>query len=89
MNSQGVWYASEGELGWISLIDENGIELAKGILSAEGEWMKSGPVMFSTILNFDPSNSEKGKLIIHNNPGDGDGDEAGTNINFEIPVILK
>ncbi|WP_028887280.1 hypothetical protein [Tenacibaculum ovolyticum] len=88
VNSEGVWFASEGELGWIQLKDNEGNELARGILSAEGDWMKEGPVMFSTILTFDIKNIEKGKLVIHNDPGPGDGDEAGKNINFEIPITF-
>jgi len=88
VNSEGVWHAYEGELGTVQLIDNNGTELTLGILSAKGEWMKSGPVMFSTELTFDSKKAKKGKLIIHNNPGDGDGDEAGTPISFEIPVIF-
>ncbi|WP_109098043.1 hypothetical protein [Aquimarina sp. AU58] len=88
VNSEGVWFASEGELGWIQLIDDKGNELAKGILSADGDWMKSGPVMFSATLTFDSKNIETGKLIVHNNPGEGDGDEAGESIHFEIPVIF-
>ena len=50
--------------------------------------MKSGSVMFSCTITFDAGNIKKGKLIIHNNPGEGDGDEAGENISFQIPVIL-
>lgn len=88
VNSEGVWYASEGELGWIQLIDDKGNELAKGRLSADGDWMKSGPVMFSTTLTFDSKNIKTGKLIVHNDPGEGDGDEAGESISFEIPIIF-
>ncbi|WP_438425838.1 hypothetical protein [Aquimarina macrocephali] len=88
VNSEGVWLANEGELGWIQLIDDKGNELAKGILSADGDWMKSGPVMFSTTLTFDSKNIKTGKLIIHNDPGEGDGDEAGESISFEIPIIF-
>jgi len=88
VNSEGVWFASEGELGWVQLVDNNGVELAKAILTAEGDWMKNGPVMFSCTITFDAGNIKKGKLIIHNNPGEGDGDEAGENISFQIPVIL-
>ena len=88
VNSEGIWYANEGELGWVQLKDNEGNELARGILSAEGEWMNKDPVMFSTVLTFDLKNRERGKLIIHNNPGPGDGDEAGQDINFEIPVTF-
>jgi len=33
--------------------------------------------------------SEKGTLIILNNPGSGDGDEAGEQHSFEVPVRFK
>ncbi len=89
VNSEGIWFASEGELGIVRLLDSDGNELAQGILSADEEWMKEGPVMFSTELNFDSKKAEKAKLIIHNNPGGGDGDEAGEKKSFEIPVILE
>lgn len=88
VNSEGIWFASEGELGWAQLVDNNGNELAKAILMAQGDWMKSGPVKFSAIMKFEAGNIKKGKLIIHNNPGEGDGDEAGGNISFEIPVTF-
>ena len=85
----GVWHASEGELGIIQLLDANGEELAYGIMSTKEDWMKSGPVQFETTLVFDAKKSEKGTLIIHNNPGDGSGDEAGELHQFEIPVRFK
>ena len=88
VNSQGIWLAHEGELGWVQLKDSEGNELAKGILMAEGEWMKEGPVMFSTKLTFDAKDKRNGVLVIHNNPGPGDGNEAGEEISFEIPVIF-
>lgn len=88
VNSEGVWLANEGELGWVQLVDESGNELTKGFLTSEGDWMQSGPVMFSSVLTFDSKNLEKGILIIHNNPGGGDGDEAGEELKFEIPVTF-
>ena len=89
VNSMGVWYAHEGELGHVQLLNQDGKEIALGILTTSKDWMKSGPVQFETILVFDAKESEKGTLIIHNNPGDGDGDEAGVNHAFEIPIRFK
>ena len=86
VNSQGVWMAFEGELGWAILRDDQGIEMAKGILKADGDWMKSGPVMFSTELTFDATGKNGGTLTIMKNPGPGDGDEAGKEEAFEMPV---
>lgn len=89
VNSMGVWYAHEGELGHVQLLNQDGKEIALGILTTSKDWMKSGPVQFETTLVFDAKESEKGTLIIHNNPGDGDGDEAGVNHAFEIPIRFK
>jgi len=89
VNSEGIWHAMEGELGWIQLVDESGNEFAKGILFADGEWMVSGSVMFSTTLTFDSKNAKTGRLIIsHDQPGDGEGDEEGEVISFEVPVTF-
>lgn len=51
--------------------------------------MKSGPVQFETTLVFDAKETKNGTLIIHNNSGDGDGDEAGVNHAFEISIRFK
>jgi len=88
VNSQGLWMAHEGEVGWATLLDESGNELATGILKAEGEWMKSGPVMYRTVLEFNDADKTKGILVIKQNPGPGDGAEAGTSESFEIPVTF-
>ncbi|OEK08731.1 hypothetical protein A8C32_00170 [Flavivirga aquatica] len=86
INSQGVWLASEGTLGFVQLIDEKGTELASGILTTKENWMTKEPVMFSTELIFDSKNNTKGMLIINNDPGSGDGEEVGKKISFKIPV---
>ena len=85
----GVWSAHEVELGIIQLIDSDGKEMAYGIMSATEEWMKSGTVQFKTTIVFDAKEVEKGTLIIHNNPGDGSGDEAGESHQFEVPIRFK
>ena len=89
VNSMGVWHASEGELGLVQLLNQDGNEIALGILTTSENWMKSGPVQFETTLEFDAKESEKGTLIIHNNLGDGDSDEAGVNHSFEVPIRFR
>ncbi len=85
VNSQGLWFASEGELGFVQLIDEHGAELARGILTTKENWMSSEPVEFSTTLTF-TTTAKKGTLIVHNNPGEGDGEEAGEEKRIKIQV---
>jgi uncharacterized protein YrzB (UPF0473 family) len=85
----GVWHAHEGELGHVQLIDHQGNELATGILSTSEDWMKSGSILFQTVLEFNPEKYKKGYLTIHNNPGDGDGSEAGEKLSFKIPVRFE
>ena len=89
VNSMGVWHAHEGELGHVQLIDQQGNELATGILSTSEDWMKSGSILFQTVLEFNPEKYKKGYLTIHNNPGDGDGSEAGEKLSFKIPVRFE
>ena len=89
-NSQGVWLASEGEFGTVEVVDEHGqvlnLKNEYGILTAVGEWMTTKPVDFKTIIKFNSKGAKSGKLIFYNNPGEGDGDEAGTSESFEIAV---
>lgn len=89
VNSMGVWHAHEGELGHVQLLDQQENVLATGILSTSEDWMKSGSIIFQTVLNFNPKNQKYGHLIIHNNPGDGDGSEAGEKLSFKIPVRFE
>ncbi len=93
VNSQGVWFAWEGELGTVKIVDENGkvlnLKNEWGILSsADGNWMHSKPAFFKTSIPFDAKGAKKGKIIIYNNSGPGDGEEAGTSYSFEIPVTF-
>ena len=60
VNSMGVWHAHEGELDHVQLIDQQGNELAIGILSTSEDWMKSGSILFQTVLEF---NSKENKGI--------------------------
>jgi len=89
VDSKGIWIASEGELGIVTIVDENDNELGKDIAiltSVDGNWMTSGSALFKTTLTFDAKDSKSGKLIFYNNPGEGEGDEAGISKSFEIPV---
>ncbi|PCH76921.1 MAG: hypothetical protein COB98_04845 [Flavobacteriaceae bacterium] len=82
VNSQGVWFAHEGELGLVYLFDSKGNQMAKGILKAEGEWMKEGPVFFVSDLIFDTKGFKKGYLEIHKY-AIADSDEK---MSFKVPV---
>lgn len=84
VNSEGIWFASEGELGWVKLVDSAGNELGKAILTTEEDWMVSGPVVFSANLTFDPAKAKAGKLIIYGKSGEGDAKGP----HFEVPVTF-
>jgi len=89
VDSKGLWFASEGELGIVTIVDEENNELGTNIAiltSVDGNWMISGSALFKTTLIFDSKEAKSGKLIFHNNPGGGDGDEAGVSKSFEILV---
>ena len=89
VNSMGVWHASEGELGRIEDIDRQGKLLCMGFLTTTEDWMKEGPVLFKTLLEFDPKHAEEGTLIIYNNPGDGSGEEARNHSNLKYQFALN
>ncbi len=92
VNSKGVWSAIEGELGYVDLVNEEGVSLKKttnlGILQTKEDWMTGGNVLFETVINFTAKEGTKGKLIFYNNTGEGEGDEVGTPVSFEMPVIF-
>lgn len=48
----------------VSLLDDNGNEIASGIAQAEGEWMTTEFVPFKATLNFEESSVKTGKLIL-------------------------
>ena len=91
VNSEGVWFAYEGELGLVKIVDENNKLLNKqgnsGILSTmDGNSMHSKPAFFETEVDFEIKGEKSGKIIItYNAIG---GDEAGTNNTIEIPVTF-
>ena len=88
INSRGIWHASEGELGIINVVDDYGNMLGPNaiMMTTNNNWMKNGPAKFSTVLKFKAKTLKTGKIVIYNDPGPGDGEEAGELIRFEIPV---
>ncbi len=88
VNSQGLWFASEGRLGHVQLVDENGNELAYDHMTTKDDWMTNEPVVFTSTLNFNAKENTGGLLIIHNDPGEGDGEEAGEKTQFSIPITF-
>lgn len=90
LNSKGLWLASEGEIGRVTVVDSDGNKLGSAILSSvDGDWMTTGPANFRAKVNFDLKSSKSGKLVFSSNPGPGDGSEAGKIESFEIPVIFE
>lgn len=82
VNPMGVWGAFEGELGGVRLFDGNGKELAKGIL------LRSGPIVFTTTLEFDPRDSAQGLLVLQHQP-EGDYIDPPEMLSLEIPIRFK
>ncbi|NCF41991.1 MAG: hypothetical protein GWP32_03730 [Bacteroidetes bacterium] len=76
-------------MGHVKLLDQEGNELAIGIMSTSEDWMKSGSILFQTVLEFNSKENKRGYLTIHNNPGVGDGSEAGEKLSFKIPVRFE
>jgi len=71
VNSEGLWFAFEGELGTVTLLDEQKNELGRSILSTKENWMTKDPVVFTTELKYKADKSGKGKLVFkNNNPSD-------------------
>ena len=55
-----------------------------------GVWSAhEGELGIIQLIDSDGKEVEKGTLIIHNNPGDGSGDEAGESRQFEVPIRFK
>lgn len=70
----------------IRLIDENGNELGRAIAQAEGEWMTTEFVPFTTNLNFSTLQTKKGKLILEKDNPSGMSENSDELI---IPVFFK
>ena len=58
VNPMGVWGAFEG----VRLFDGNGKDLVRGIL------LRSGPIVFTTTLEFGPRDSAHGLLVLQHQP---------------------
>ena len=93
INSEGVWFASEGQLGTVEIIDEKGNVLNKKddygfLLIVSGNWMSSEPAIFEGKVTFNARGAKKGKIKIYSEPGEGEGVEAGVLYILEIPVTF-
>ena len=78
----GVWGAFEGELEGVRLFDGNGKDLVKGIL------LRSGPVAFTTTLEFGPRDSAHGLLVLQHKP-EGDYIDPVEMLSKKIPIRFK
>jgi hypothetical protein len=66
------WAGFEGQVGTVELLDMNGKQLAKGVLTAITEWTTL-PTSFETSLEFvSPGGGQKGWLLFHNENASGD-----------------
>jgi hypothetical protein len=67
--ARGTWFF-EGDFPVI-LLDEHGKPVAQGFASAQGEWMTTDFVPFSTVLRFQSPRPGRGRLILKkDNPSD-------------------
>ena len=57
-----IWGVFEVELGGVRLFEGNGKDLAKAIL------VRSAPIVFTTTLEFGPSESAHGLLVLQQQP---------------------
>lgn len=85
--SDGLWFANEGELGTVSLVDADNNTLGTAILRVtDGNWMSKESVTSKVPLTFQTRNSTSANLIFkNNNPSMTEGE----NKEFEIAVILE
>lgn len=85
--SNSAWFAHEGELDTVSLIDADGNQLGLAILSVtDGEWMSTDPLTSAVSLKFTIKNTTSAKLVFkNNNPST----TEGINKIFEIGVLLE
>ncbi len=61
--ARGNWYFEASFP--VELLDGNGNVMASGIATAQGEWMTTNFVPFSSTLVFDPPATTTGTLILH------------------------
>lgn len=79
------WTGFEGQVGIVKLFDNDGKELAMGILTATEDWMKL-PVNFETTLWFDYPGDGAGQLVFYNENASGEPERDKT---FTLPIKLK
>ena len=85
INSKGLWFGHEGELGVVELYNDAGVLLTTAIMrTKDGNWMTSGPARYIAELEFDPKGSGQGKLVFHNRVITDEGNNKEQS--FEIPV---
>jgi len=85
IDSKGIWYAFEGELGTVDIYDRHNKKLETAIIrSKDGDWMKEGSSKFIATLNFHVDETQEGKLVFNNNVVS----DRDKNRSFEIPVTL-
>lgn len=77
----GTWYFEASFP--ISLVDENGKVLDKGIATAQGDWMTENWVPFKAELVFNPKEARTGKIILDK---DNPSDMRELDASFEVPV---
>lgn len=78
----GGWIGFEAQVGVVRLFDDNGNELALGLLTAKGEWMQT-KIDFETELNFIAPKTGTGKLVFYNENPSGEPIRDKT---FTLPV---
>ncbi|MEK7579192.1 MAG: Gmad2 immunoglobulin-like domain-containing protein [Patescibacteria group bacterium] len=62
--ARGTWYFEASFP--VTLVDDEGVEVARGIAEAQGEWMTEEFVPFKATLTFtEKPTTEKGRLMLH------------------------
>ncbi len=79
------WAGFEGQVGTVKLLDNNGNQLASGVLTATTEWT-SLPTVFETKLNFTSASGQSGSLVFKNENPSGDPTKDKT---FTLPINFK
>jgi predicted PurR-regulated permease PerM len=79
------WAGFEGQVGTVTLLDNNGKELAKSALTATTEWTKL-PTQFQVTITFISPGTGNGTLVFHNENASGD---AAKDATFTVPITFK
>lgn len=79
------WTAFEGQVGNVSVLDEDGTELGVGILAATSDWLNS-PVSFQVSVPFREPKGKTGKLLFESENPSGDLTRVQT---FELPISFR